>query len=119
VPLREALTGDIRQALLLLMGAVGSVLLISCTNVANLTMARAVRRTREIAIRAALGARRWRIVQQLLAESVLLALCGGILGLALGFLGVRVLLALGPSGMPLLGPGGAGIALDWRVAAFT
>jgi predicted permease len=119
IPLRDAVVGDVKPALLLLMGAVALVLLISCANVANLLMARATRRAREIAIRAALGAERTQIIWQLLIESVLLSLTGGSCGLALGCFGVRGLLAVSPGDIPRIGANGSAIAMDWRVFLFT
>jgi putative ABC transport system permease protein len=123
VSMRDATTGDVRPALLILFGAVALVLLIACANVANLLLARAAGRQRELAIRAAIGADRWRVVRQLLTESVLLAGCGGLFGLGLGAWGVRGLLLLVPGNIPrLTDVNGAPIAipiLDWRVAAFT
>jgi len=119
IPLRDALVGDVRPALYLLTGAVGCVLLISCANVAHLLLARSTRRTREIAIRAALGAERPTIVRQLMTESMLLALGGGLLGLILGWVGVRELLAFSPGEIPRVGANGAAIALDGRVFLFT
>ena len=119
IPLRDAIVGDVRPALYLLGGAVGFVLLISCANVAHLLLARSTRRTREIAIRAALGAERATIVRQLLTESMLLAVGGGLLGLLLGWAGIRELLAFSPGEIPRVGANGAGIALDVRVFLFT
>jgi putative ABC transport system permease protein len=119
IPLRDSVIGDVRFGLLLLFGAVGFVLLIACANVANLLMARATIRRREIAIRSALGAGRARLMWQLLTESLLLSLAGGVLGLGLGYVGVRALLAINPSDIPRVGEQGAAVALDWRVLVFT
>ncbi len=117
--LRDTIVGDVRRLLLVLLGAVGMVLLIACANLANLLLVRATGRKREFAIRAALGASRTRIVRQLLTESVLLATAGGVAGLALGFAGVRALLAASPPGLPRIGEKGAAVGMDWRVLAFT
>lgn len=117
--LQDAVVGDARTSLLILLGAVSLVLLIACANVANLLLARATGRKREIAIRAAVGAGRGRIVRQLLTESVMLSLAGGVLGLAAGYAGIRALLSLNPGNIPRIGPGGANVGLDWRVLAFT
>ena len=118
-PLYDSIVGDARNSLLIMLGAVGLVLLIACANVANLLLVRATVRKREFAIRCALGAGRLRVARQLLTESVLLSLGGGILGMALGFAGVRALLAVSPADLPRIGEDGAAIGLDWRVLGFT
>ncbi|HEV2132909.1 MAG TPA: ABC transporter permease [Terracidiphilus sp.] len=118
-PLRDSIVAGARTSLLVLLGAVSFVLLIACANVANLLLARAAGRKREFAIRAAMGARPLRIMRQLLTESVVLAMTGGILGLVLGYAGVRGLLAVSPAGLPRVGEHGAAVSVDWRVLAFT
>jgi putative ABC transport system permease protein len=111
----DEIVGSIRPALLLLLGAVAFVLLIACANVANLFLARASSRTRELAVRAALGAGRRRLMQQAMAEAVVLSLLGGGLGMLVATWSVDALLALHPRGIPRL----SGIAVDGRVLGFT
>ncbi|HEY6346153.1 MAG TPA: ABC transporter permease [Bryobacteraceae bacterium] len=118
MPFQEALVENVRPVLLVLFGAVSLVLLIACANVANLLLVRATNRRREIAIRAAIGAGRSRMIRQLLTESVLLSLAGGVLGLLLGFAGIRALLSINTAGLPLLGQDGTGVGIDWRVLLF-
>jgi putative ABC transport system permease protein len=117
--LQESMIGDTRFPLLVLLGAVGFVLLIACANVANLLLARASIRKRELATRAALGAGRGQIIRQLLTESLALSLVGGLLGLLIGFAGLRLLLSMSPSDIPRIGEDGSAIALDLRVLLFT
>jgi putative ABC transport system permease protein len=117
--LEDVVAGNVRSSLLVLMGAVSFVLLIACANVANLLMVHATARKREIAIRAAIGAGRGRIIRQLLTESVTLAMIGGAVGLALGVIGIRALLSVNPGNIPRIGVNGSGVSVDWRVLAFT
>jgi predicted permease len=117
--LRDAVVGDVRTTLWILLGAVAFVLLIACANVASLLLARATGRQREMAIRAAIGASRERIIRQLLTESVLLSVTGGVLGLVLGILGIRALLAINTAGLPRVGENGSVVGVDGRVLAFT
>jgi predicted permease len=115
VQVRQDMVAPARTALLLFLGAVGVVFLIACVNVANLFLSRAVGRSKEIAIRATLGASRTRLIRQTLTESSLLGLLGGGAGLALGYWGVDVLIAISPSNIPRL----AEVTMDGRVLGFT
>jgi putative ABC transport system permease protein len=117
--LKEALVSNVRPSLLVLVYAVSMVLLIACANVANLLLARAIGRRRELAIRSAIGAARGRIIRQLLTESVLLSTAGAILGSVLGIVGIRALLMVNTANLPRVGREGALVTLDWRVLAFT
>lgn len=112
--LRERMVGDLRISLIILLGAVGLVLLIACANVANLLLARAAYRQKEIAVRTALGASRGRVVQQLLTESILLSGVSGLIGLGLSVWFLKLLIAISPPDSPRVDE----IAIDWRVFIF-
>jgi putative ABC transport system permease protein len=114
-PLIDNLTGDARDSLLVIFAAVGCVLLIACANVANILLARAANRRREIALRAALGAGRWRVIRQMLTESVLLALAGGAAGVLLASFALDALIAIVPTDIPRI----VESRLDGRVLLFT
>ena len=115
VPLKEQLVGNLRRPLVILLSAVAFVLLMGCTNVANLLLGRAAGRQREIAVRLAMGADRMRVIRQLLTESLLLSAFGGAAGLLLAVVGTKALIALGPKNMFA----GTPVIVDWRVLAFT
>lgn len=113
-PLYESIVGSLRERLFILLGAVGLVLLIACGNVANLLLARGASRAREVAVRAAIGAGRGRIVRQLLTESVVLGVLGGAVGLLLAVWGIKLIVVLSPEGVPRLDQA----RLDWATVGF-
>ena len=114
-PLRDRIIGDVRMAMVVLQGGVGLVLLIACANISSLLIARTIGRHRELAVRAALGARGWRLLRQLLTESLLIGAIGGALGLVLGHWALRLLRGVLPAAIPRT----EAIALDGTVAAVT
>ena len=114
-PFVDEIAGPLKLALTVLMSAAGLVLLIACANVAGLQLARASGKMKEITLRQALGASRWQLVRQLLVESLLLSIIGGLLGLAFGYFGVRFISTAVPTEYSIIEP----ISIDWRVMLFT
>jgi len=118
-PVATVFVRNSKTLLTILLAAVAGVLLIACANVANLLLVRSTVRKREMAIRAAMGADRSRIVRQLMTESIVLSVIGGTLGLILGLGGIRALLSINTAGLPRVGEHGTAVQLDWRLVAFT
>jgi putative ABC transport system permease protein len=114
-PMMEIYVVEVRRTLWIIFAVVGAVLLIACANIANLLLARATARRKEMAIRTAVGASRWRIARQLLTESILMSMIGGGIGLFLAYLGVQLILYMSPTAIPR----SREIGLDWRVLVFT
>lgn len=119
VPLHQQLVSGVRLTVLILWGAVGLVMLLACVNVASLMISRTLARQREMAVRAAVGARRWQLIRQLLTESVVIGLAGGALGLLVAVWGTRAIASLVPKGFTTSVYDLNNIRLDWRVFAFT
>ena len=118
-PIRDMIVGNVRSSLLMLAVAVGLVLLVACANVANLLLARSWSKSGQFAIRPLPGSGRVRIVRQLLTESTVLSLIGGMLGMVIGLYGVRALLAMNPGHLPRIGHNGLSLGVDWLVSIFT
>ena len=119
VPLQQQLVSSVRLTVLVLWGAVGLVMLLACVNVASLFISRTLARQREMAVRAAVGARRWQLIKQLLTESVIVGLAGGTVGLMIALWGTRAIASLVPAGFATSVYDLNNIRLDWRVFAFT
>ena len=119
VPLHKQLVSGVRLTVLILWGAVGLVMLLACVNVASLMISRTLSRRREMAVRAAVGARRWQLIRQLLTESILIGLAGGVLGLLVAVWGTRAIASLVPKGFATSVYDLNNIPLDWRVFVFT
>ena len=119
VPLQQQLVSGVRLTVLILWGAVGLVMLLACVNVASLMISRTLSRRREMAVRAAVGARRWQLIRQLLTESVVIGLAGGVLGLLVAVWGTRAIASLVPKGFTTSVYDLNNVPLDWRVFVFT
>ena len=115
IGLQQSIVGDARPALIILLGAVGCVMLIACANVTNLLLSRAVSRQKDVAIRTALGASRWRVIRQTLSETLLVASGGGVLGIVIGLWAVRIISSAYPNAVPRL----HAASVDWRIVTFT